>query len=61
MSEDDQLRPGSVVSDADQGGDEACWLHMVCPECGRFVPAESEESAEPVGTRRCPECGAELP
>ncbi|GLY42822.1 hypothetical protein Amsp01_088450 [Amycolatopsis sp. NBRC 101858] len=37
-----------------RGGDSACWLSHVCPDCGRFVdggPAEAEahcaESVEP--------------
>jgi predicted amidophosphoribosyltransferase len=35
------------------GGDPACWLHRVCPECGRL--------AEEDPPTRCPACGAELP
>jgi len=35
---------------ADEGGDEACWLDRVCPECGGLAAA-----APPV---RCPRCGA---
>jgi hypothetical protein len=23
-----------VIEDSDQGGDAACWAHLVCPECG---------------------------
>lgn len=36
----------------DQGGDPACWLNRVCPDCGRFA-------AEPPTT--CPACGAPIP
>jgi rubrerythrin len=36
---------------SDQGGDPACWLARVCPDCGRFV--------EELPTR-CPRCGAEV-
>jgi rubrerythrin len=38
----------------DRGGDPVCWMHRVCPECGRFAESEDEP-------RVCPECGAELP
>jgi hypothetical protein len=34
----------------DQGGDPACWLDRVCPECGRFREDPSLD--------RCPNCGA---
>ncbi len=30
--------PGGVGAEEDpQGGDPACWLDRVCPECGSFV------------------------
>ena len=32
-------------------GDAACWLHAICPECGRFI-----EDAQADG---CPNCGAD--
>jgi rubrerythrin len=41
---------------ADLGGDPVCWLHLVCPECGRFT---AEQDAGPAAAGRCPECGAE--
>jgi hypothetical protein len=28
-----------VTADA-TGGDDACWLHLVCPSCGALVTAE---------------------
>lgn len=34
------------------GGDPACWLNAVCPDCGRFADA-----APPA---RCPRCGADI-
>ncbi|WP_346621058.1 hypothetical protein [Blastococcus montanus] len=37
----------------DEGGDPACWLRRVCPECGGL--ADEDPPA------RCPRCGAELP
>lgn len=37
----------------DLGGDPACWLNRVCPECGLFV--EERDAAV------CPRCHAELP
>jgi hypothetical protein len=31
-------RPGDVGEDQErQGGDPACWLDRLCPECGAFV------------------------
>lgn len=33
-----------------EGGDPACWLNRVCPECGRLA-----EEAPPT---RCAGCGA---
>jgi uncharacterized protein len=36
-----------------EGGDPACWIGQVCPECGRF-----SEQANPV---TCPNCGAAFP
>jgi hypothetical protein len=38
---------------SDDGGDPACWLHRVCPACGRL--------AEEDPPTRCAACGAELP
>ncbi|WP_461145406.1 hypothetical protein [Salinifilum aidingensis] len=35
------------------GGDPACWLALLCPECGAV--AEQEPPT------RCARCGAELP
>ncbi len=37
----------------DQGGDPACWLAYVCPECGAYV----DDPALGV----CPKCGGALP
>jgi rubrerythrin len=34
-------------------GDPACWMAMVCPECGALVEDEAAE--------RCPRCGAARP
>jgi rubrerythrin len=36
----------------DEGGDPACWLNRVCPDCGRLA-----EDGPPT---RCPACGADL-
>lgn len=38
--------------DAARGGDPACWLGRVCPECGRFSEQEPPT--------RCANCGAEI-
>ncbi len=37
----------------DDGGDPACWLHRVCPACGRLADEEPPT--------RCTGCGGELP
>ena len=37
--------------DEGEGGDAACWLGALCPECGA-MPSE--------GTDRCWRCGAQL-
>jgi quercetin dioxygenase-like cupin family protein len=37
-----------------EGGEAACLLDRVCPECGRLAPAES-------GVRFCGRCGSRLP
>jgi rubrerythrin len=34
----------------DIGGDPACWLRRVCPECGRMADEDPPT--------RCPACGA---
>jgi rubrerythrin len=36
-----------------EGGEAVCWLHRVCPECGRLVEEEPPT--------RCPDCGAAVP
>jgi rubrerythrin len=36
-----------------EGGDPACWLNQVCPECGQFT------ERQPPGI--CPRCGAQIP
>jgi len=28
---------GEQVEDGSEGGDAACWAHLVCPECGAVV------------------------
>jgi rubrerythrin len=35
----------------EEGGDPACWLDQVCPECGHLT-----ENAT-----KCPHCGTALP
>jgi hypothetical protein len=36
----------------DEGGDPACWLNRVCPDCGRLADEDPPT--------RCAACGAEL-
>jgi hypothetical protein len=41
---------GGQPDDRDLGGDPACWLDRVCPECGGFVDdAETHDCAERLG------------
>jgi hypothetical protein len=37
MSESQVPQPHVPVPYEDQGGDPACWLSHVCPECGALV------------------------
>jgi rubrerythrin len=39
-------------SPEDEGGDPACWLNRVCPDCGRLADEEPPT--------RCPACGGEI-
>lgn len=47
--------PGPVAArrPADEGGEPACLLHLVCPDCGRLADAG--------GSRTCARCGSPLP
>lgn len=47
----EEQRPAGEPEGPEKGGDPACWLDRVCPECGRF--------AEGPGTV-CEQCGHEL-
>jgi hypothetical protein len=44
---------GGGLGDGDLGGDPACWLARVCPECGRLT-----EERDPT---HCAACGEPLP
>lgn len=46
-------RPSNRSTAEREGGDPACWLGQVCPECGRFTEQDSP--------KKCPDCGAEMP
>jgi rubrerythrin len=50
-TDDEPGRP--VRPPVNDGGDPACWLHRVCPACGRLADEDPPT--------RCPACGAELP
>lgn len=47
MAADERTEPVALPS---EGGDPACWAHLVCPACGRILPHEQAEA--------CPACGA---
>ncbi|RST16429.1 cupin domain-containing protein [Streptomyces sp. WAC05374] len=49
-------RPGLTIRSAaaPEGGEAACLLHRVCPECGRLAPDGSD-------VRFCGRCGTRLP
>jgi rubrerythrin len=49
MAGDERAAPDGVA-DAEDGGDPACWLSRVCPECGRLDDGPPPD--------RCPGCGA---
>jgi hypothetical protein len=52
----DNNNPSDVPADdseANLGGDPACWLANVCPECGVYVDDPT------LGV--CPKCGGALP
>lgn len=40
------------MSEPEVGGDPACWLSRVCPECGCLVDEDPPN--------RCPNCDAEI-
>jgi hypothetical protein len=46
--------PPSVDEQDEQGGDAACWVHLVCPDCGAVIEAEhscaSRDSASRTAT-----------
>ncbi|MFW6693011.1 hypothetical protein [Streptomyces sp. MAR4 CNX-425] len=45
--------PAATGAAGPEGGEPACWLERVCPECGRLA-----DTAPPV---RCARCGTPLP
>jgi DNA-binding MarR family transcriptional regulator len=46
-------RPAAEPAPEPEGGDPACWLHRVCPACGRLADADPPTT--------CPGCGEPLP
>lgn len=43
-----------MAAEEDEGGEPACWMHMICPTCGLLT----EEDPPPAV---CPRCGEERP
>lgn len=52
VSPDADADADAAQGPAQQGGDPACWAHLVCPTCGRIPAGEPG----PV----CDACGATL-
>jgi hypothetical protein len=44
-------RPGAP---ADEGGDSACWSHLVCPSCGMLIAGGHLTGCEPDTSRQEP-------
>jgi rubrerythrin len=42
-----------MSDEADEGGESACWLNLVCPSCGHLADGPRLE--------RCPVCGTPMP
>jgi hypothetical protein len=40
---DDGHPPGAPI---DEGGDSACWTHLVCPSCGMMVASGHQRGCE---------------
>lgn len=55
MQDEHRMAPERAEANdaAEDGGDPACWLAFLCPECGRIT--EQDVAV------RCEYCGAELP
>lgn len=49
----DTPAPHPPAEAADDAGEPACLLHLVCDECGCLDPDR--------GTRACPRCGTPFP
>lgn len=49
------MSPSASEYEEPEGGDAACWLDLVCPECGRMWEDSPAERPE-----RCPHCDAPL-
>jgi hypothetical protein len=49
---DDPATADATPERSDLGGDPACWLNRVCPDCGLL----NDEHAD-----ACRSCGADLP
>ncbi len=50
---DRRAAPDRRVAPDDGGGDPACWLHRVCPACGRVADVDPPTV--------CAACGGALP
>lgn len=41
-------RHTTIQPEPDQGGDPACWAHLLCPECGTVLDGEDDAPADAV-------------
>ena len=48
-----RAHPGDGGAADGAGGEPVCWLHLLCPGCGRI--------GDDPGVARCPGCGTPLP
>jgi hypothetical protein len=43
-----RVREHDRDTDPDDGGDAACWAHLVCPDCGTMMNGAPHEHDTPI-------------